>query len=97
MTKDEIINEVIKLLNGQFIGVFGYIGQEPYRGDFFKLFAAAYNGGHSLTADSLREFIIVRWCTGDETENEKKSALMKQLLPCWHEWKYAWDRLDLKS
>ena len=42
MTNEEILNRINEYLDQHLSGIRGYIRQEPYIGDFFKLFAAAY-------------------------------------------------------
>ncbi len=42
MTREQIIEEVVWLLDRQLGSGMGSIHQEPYKGDVFKLFAEAY-------------------------------------------------------
>ena len=67
MTKDEIVDEVISLLRDHKAGRRGSIHQDPYKHDFFRLFATAYNAGMMksgspdfLRADALTEMIATR-------------------------------------
>ena len=69
MDYDETIQKVLSLLVWHIKGD-AYIGQEPYKADFFKVFKEAYRGGYCdldrrrlgqfLTADSLTEIINTR-------------------------------------
>ena len=103
MTQEEIIERFIAYMNQHLKDVRGYIGQEPYKGDFFKLFKEAYLNNYfdvsahpRLTGDSLSDIVITRGFTEDEEENKKREHLMHQLLPMWDEWRYAWDHYDDK-
>ena len=99
MTQDEIINQIVEYLDQHLRGSRGAMSQEPYKGDFFKLFEEAYRGGYfdvtsspRLTGDGLIDPIVARWFTGDEEEDNRRERLMHKLLPMWSEWRYAWDR-----
>ncbi len=99
MTQEKIINEFHQLLDMHLKGTLGYIGQEPYKGDFFKLFKEAYRNNYfdasshpRLTGDALRDVLVDRWLSRtNEKENKRKRELMEQLLLKWDEWRYAWD------
>ena len=101
MTQDEIINQIVEYLDQHLLGTRGGMGQEPYKGDFFKLFEEAHRGSYfdvtsspRLTGDGLIDPITVRWTTGDDEEANRREQLMRQLLSMWNEWRYAWDRLE---
>ena len=101
MTQEEIIERLIELLDQHLKDVRGYIGQEPYKGDFFKLFKEAYRNRYFdvqadplLTGDSLRDIVVARWFTGEDAEDERRQQLMDQLFPKWDEWRYAWDHYE---
>jgi hypothetical protein len=90
MTLDEIVNEIIKLLTTR-DELGGYFQQEPYKGDFFRLFVAAYEAGllkdsaaKSLKHDSLVSII----CARDPDVFDGKTWPM--LSAAWPEWDYAW-------
>jgi hypothetical protein len=99
VTREEIIDRFIKLLDLHFDGVRGAFVQEPNRGDFFALFKEAYHEGFqgrgehgTLRADDLAEIIAARPAVRDKTENEDNAKLMYQIFMAWDEWRYAWDR-----
>jgi hypothetical protein len=46
MDREEIIEGIITYLRQHKNNLRGSIHQEPYKGDFFKLFAAAFNAGY---------------------------------------------------
>ena len=99
MTQDEIINQIVEYLDQHLRGARGAMSQEPYKGDFFKLFEEAYRGGYfdvtsspRLTGDALSDVIVTRWFTGAEIEDKNREKLMHRLLPMWDEWRYALDR-----
>jgi hypothetical protein len=87
MTKSEIVDGVIELLHGHKSGDRGSIHQDPYKADFFKLFAAAYNagGGNVLYADALAALVVAR------APELAKGEVWKNLYNAWSEWTYAWD------
>ena len=97
MNAEEIIAEVIAFLNSSLPGRgVGNMGQEPYRGDLFKLFGEAYNNGYMnrdarpyLSADGLRDIIVARWQDGTQ---EQRDELIDRLCTMWQEWRYAWDK-----
>ncbi len=100
MTQDEIINQIVEYLDQHLHGMRGAMGQEPYKGDFFKLFEEAHRGGYMyvsssprLTADGLIDPVRARWFTSDE-DDEQREQLLHQLMAMWGEWRYAWDRLE---
>jgi hypothetical protein len=66
MTLDEIVDEIIRLIRTR-DELGGYFQQEPYKGDFFRLFLAAVDAGlltptapKSLRLDSLISIIGAR-------------------------------------
>ncbi len=100
MDYDEIIQKVLSLLALHIKGD-AYIGQEPYKGDFFKIFKEAYRGGYCdlqrprlgqlLTADALTDVINTRWESESDREEERKQKILGTLNTMWREWIYAWD------
>ncbi len=100
MTPEKIIEEIIDCLDSHLKGGRGYIGQEPYKGDFFKLFKEAYRNGYfedstsqRLTGDALRDILKERWLKEDG-KNDERMKLMERLFTMWNEWRYAWDHYD---
>ena len=100
MNRDEIIREVIDLLEQHLGGTRGAMDQEPYKGDFFKLFKEAYRQGlmepggqRMLTADALSGVLAERFFTED-SQDDKRRDLMEQLYIKWAEWRYAWDHYE---
>ena len=98
MTQEEIIQQVQKLLDLHLKRVSGYIGQEPYKGDFFKLFREAYHNHYfdvlsspRLTGDAFRDVLVARWFDDNENLNTQRTNLMNLLFAMWDEWRYAWD------
>ncbi|HEX3505484.1 MAG TPA: hypothetical protein VHU22_19030 [Xanthobacteraceae bacterium] len=93
MTKDEIVDGVIELLRQHKEGLRGSIHQDPYKHDFFVLFAEAFNGGmmrgHEdvLYADGLVNSVTVR--APDLCEGEAWRAL----YTFWADWTYAWEHV----
>jgi hypothetical protein len=75
----------------------GSIHQEPYKHDFFALFAEAYNSGmmsggkRVLYADVLAD-AIVQWAP-----ELAEGPTWKILHGFWSEWTYAWDHAATPS
>ncbi len=101
MDYEQIIQKVQSLLELH-IKQDAYIGQEPYKGDFFKVFKDAYRGGYCgrqrprqlLTADALTDIINTRWESESDHEEERKQKVLGTLNTMWREWIYAWDHYD---
>lgn len=99
MDREEIITGLLKLIKHHFESG-ASVHQEPYKGDFFKLFKEAYhnryfeNGHPILTGDSLVDVIAARWHTGDENEDQPKREFAWKVLRIWDQWRYAWDHYD---
>jgi hypothetical protein len=90
MTRNEIVEEVIRLLRDHHSGRRGSINQEPYTHDFFALFAQAYNAGMMrgsddvLYADALARIIVAR-------APELAEGPVWVLHRLWSDWTYSWD------
>lgn len=102
MTQEQIIDTVITYLDQHLKDVRGYMGQEPYKGDFFKLFKEAYRNRYfhpssrpRLTGDAFRDILLARWNAGGDSKKQERQKLMDQLFAKWDEWRYAWDHYDL--
>ena len=100
MTNEEILSHINDCLNQHANGIRGYIRQEPYLGDFFKLFAAAYanreadgSSASHITSDGLVAE-IAGWSHDVDTPeyNQKKLDLLHKLGAMWAEWDYAWQK-----
>jgi hypothetical protein len=85
MSHDVTIDEIIELLRQQdkFGGSFH---QEPYKGDFFRLFVQAADEGEGLRADRLWSIISSRAPDVFEGKN------WPLLYSAWGEWDYAWSK-----
>src|SRR5258708_40313553 len=96
MDREEIIQGVVDLL--RLYKDVGSIHQEPYRGDFFKFFAAAFNGGlianptqpGYLSANALADTLAERAPEVVSGEN------FRNLHTFWQEWTYACRRGELR-
>jgi hypothetical protein len=85
MTHDKIVDQIITLLRSQDKHG-GYFHQEPYKGDFFRLFVLANERGAGLKADRLHSLIAAR---APELFDGWNWPL---LYAAWPEWEYAWSR-----
>jgi hypothetical protein len=82
-------------------GMVGSLLQEPYKGDLFKLFTAAYWGGmterhhdrDSLTGDYLVEE-VGRLCPSAKLDGSKENNLLWKVMGWWNEWRYAYNHYD---
>jgi len=85
MIHGKIVDEIIGLLRRQ-DEQGGFFHQEPYKGDFFRLFVAATGEGNGLRADRLHDIIASRAPELFDGEN------WPLLFAAWSEWDYAWSR-----
>ena len=74
--------------------MFGSIHQDPYKHDFFELFAAAFNAGmmrsgsdQVLYADALLDSIKER------APELLHGEAWRNLYTFWSEWTYAWNHV----
>jgi hypothetical protein len=95
VTRGEIVDQVIDLLRSHAFeargsAMVGSIHQEPYKHDFFTLFAAAFNNGMMrgsgdvLNADALLDSIKER------APELLHGEAWRNLYTFWSEWTYAW-------
>jgi hypothetical protein len=85
MKRDKVVDQIIGLLRSQDKHG-GHFHQEPYKGDFFRLFVLANEEGSGLKADRLHNLIAAR---APELFEGKNWPL---LYAAWPEWDYAWSR-----
>jgi hypothetical protein len=83
MAHEKVVDRIIDQLRFQDAHG-GYFHQEPYKGDFFRLFVAATEEGDGLKADRLHSFVASR---APELFDGKNWPL---LYAAWSEWDYAW-------
>lgn len=94
MDREQVIREISNLLSQHIKGCRGSIHQEPYKGDFFRLFATAFNAGliespgqpGHLSADALTDILSEKF--PETVDNET----FHNLHTFWQEWTYAWKR-----
>jgi hypothetical protein len=97
MNHDAIVEAVIDLLRHHQDGSRGSIHQEPYKGDFFKLFAAAFNAG-LIESTSQADYVSAdadHRCRCPRPE-VLTSATWENLRMFWQEWTYAWRHCNQK-
>ena len=98
MSKESIVQALEVLLRQHKTGVRGSAQQEPYKGDFFRQFAEAFNEGlfdHSAQSDLLTPDALLDSLTSRSPELLKLDA-WHTLHACWREWAYAWRHTHLK-
>lgn len=99
MDREEIIQRFLDLIKFHFEGG-ASVYQEPYKGDFFRLFKEAYRKGYIadgsplLNADAFSELIASRWHTGDDEKDKQKIEMAWKVLSMWGPWTYAWDHYE---
>jgi hypothetical protein len=95
MTTDQILDQINQYLDQHVSGVRGALRQEPYIGDFFRMFAESQmdrTQGSEITGDGLVEAIGERSQRSDDKQHyQKKIELLRRLGAIWSEWGYAWD------
>jgi len=98
MTGEEILVQLNKLLD-RHLQIGGHIQQEPYKGDFFKLFVDAFKNDYfrssahlRLTGDAIRDYFVENVCREENAYNDRKLKLLSDVLHIWDEWYYALDR-----
>ena len=92
MSINEIVNEIIRLVRARDTNG-GHFHDEPYKGDFFRLFIAAWDAGllkrtgpKSLKLDSLIRII------GDRDPAIFDGETWLMFCAAWPEWDYAWSQ-----
>jgi hypothetical protein len=85
MSHEEVVDQIIEQLKFQDKHG-GYFHQEPYKGDFFRLFVAAAEEDNGLRADRLHSLVAARAPELFDGEN------WPLLYAAWPEWDYAWSQ-----
>jgi hypothetical protein len=95
MSKESVVQAIETLLRQHKDDQRGIAQQEPYRGDFFRQFAAAYNEGllntnntDRLTADALCD------CLTSRAPELLEQDAWRSLYTFWQEWSYAWHHVS---
>ncbi len=101
MTGKEILTAMDKLLDFH-LKAGGSIHQEPYKGEFFKLFVDAYKNDYfrvsahpRLTGDAIHDYFVENICTEEIDYNDRKLKLLDNVLIMWSEWFYALDKAGI--
>jgi hypothetical protein len=100
MSYDEIIEGLIDLLRQHKEGVRGSIGQEPNKGDLFKLFSSASKEGfldrsagtNNLRADAMADTLVD--IAPELVDSSAHNTTWSELYTFWREWTYAWTHAD---
>lgn len=101
MEGERLRDKLREFLNEHLVQHRGYLGQEPYKKDLFRLFKLAYEGNYfdvkaspRLTGDALRDWLQETWLAPmDGDQRERAEAIAEDLLRRWDEWRYAWDQM----
>jgi hypothetical protein len=100
MNLDVIVELIIDLLRQHKDNLRGTIHQEPYKGDFFEIFALAFNAGmfessardDYLSAERLTSIILSR--DPDVVDSTHLNTTWSNFRTFWQEWSYAWVRAN---
>lgn len=102
MTGQEILTAIGKLLDVH-LKLGGSIHQEPYKGDFFKLFVDAYKNDYfrvsahpRLTGDAIHDYFVENICAEENDYNDRKLKLLDDVLIMWREWFYALNKAGIE-
>jgi hypothetical protein len=92
MTQPDLYRQLGDYLDGIFPDGGGgpFWGQEPYRSDLFKLFAASHDSCH-LHGDQIWQHLKDQWFPGKKLSEEDSNTVF-DLCQAWSEWRYAWDK-----
>jgi hypothetical protein len=95
MTGKEILTGMDKLLDSH-LKLGGSIQQEPYKGEFSKLFVDAHKNDYfrvsahpRLTGDAIHDYFVENIVTEENAYNDRKLKLLDDVLIMWREWYYA--------
>jgi hypothetical protein len=91
MTKEELVGEMIRLPRNHQDGLAGSIHQDPYKSDFFRLFARAYNAGMMHRADNSARMDALVSPLVARAPKLIEGKTWDALYQFWSEWTYAWD------
>lgn len=95
MNNNAIVERVIELLRGhqneaRGVSMRGSISQEPYKADFFKVFANSFNrSGDHITADALADAIA------DKGPEFVANNTWHEMYRFWSDWTYAWKHVEM--
>lgn len=102
MTGKEILTGMDKLLDFH-LKLGGSIHQEPYKGDFYKLFVDAYKNDYfrvsahpRLTGDAIHDYFVENICAEENDYNDRKLKLLDNVLIMWREWYYALNKAGIE-
>jgi len=85
------LNAIIEGHTGRDVG-YGYISQDPYKSDIFKLFMETYRQGMDISmADALCEELAEKYPNHYE-QGKLKNDTLCTVVAWWREWKYALDK-----
>ena len=90
MMRNEILEKVILLLRQHKDGSRGSIHQEPWKADFFMIFAEAYNAGMMHGTDGLLTADALTASVTDRAPELAEGQTWEALHRFWSDWTYAW-------
>jgi hypothetical protein len=96
MQAETILEELMDYLERHVRKAQGLPWQEPYKGQLFEIFQAAYRAGLTsqppLTGDSIRGLCEGRWQLGDDKPSQALRRTLEDIAVMWNAWRYALDR-----
>jgi hypothetical protein len=90
----QILDKLNRIIEGHAGGEkgFGYIGQDPYKSDIFRLFVETYKQDMNISkADALCDELAEKY-PGHYEQGKLKNNTLCAVIAWWSEWKYAIDR-----
>jgi hypothetical protein len=97
MNREEVLRQIEELLRQHKDGTRGSLDREPNKGDLFRLFAAAFNGGlidSPSQSGNLRADVLVDTLTSRAPELTDHVS-WHTLYSFWSAWTYAWQHVQL--
>lgn len=92
MQTKEVAEKINKLLDN-FAGLkITFLGQEPYRGDCWKIFSQA---SADIRTDELMD-AVKELFDAQSTKTDLKLELLEELSDKWREWSYARQKLGIE-
>ncbi|MEE9131035.1 MAG: hypothetical protein V3T84_13535 [Phycisphaerales bacterium] len=94
LSHDEILDRLNEIIEGHAAGdrFYGYIGQDPYKSDIFRLFVSAFDQDLDIAkADALCDHLAERFPAHYE-QTKMKNDVLVTVVGWWGEWRYALTR-----
>jgi hypothetical protein len=67
--------------------------QEPYKGELFQIFEAAYARGVRVHGDDIWEWAREEFIADRDDLNDDDKQHLFAMCEAWSDWLYAWERM----